>query len=176
MTFEEKDRFIKEELYHELRCLLGAVTVWRIFMNESRGFDVIVAEDSSFVHARSLFEFFASSSKNKNLLKASEFGAKKYRSDVYTKWKMALNRHVLHLNAQRLSPKNMKGESHLSEQVESFAREILRLWVQFETDPRTEQFHEAFEVARLHAIADAQNDAGERIEPIFQPAYEVAAK
>lgn len=167
MTDDQKQLFIEQELYHELRCLLGSATVWQIFKHQNAGYDVVVAEDSAFMHARTLFEFFTSDGKNKNNLRVIEFGAHKYKSNIYAKWKPSLNRHVLHLNEKRLNPNNLKADEHLSEQVEVFAREILRLWVQFENDPTAISFQHTLKSVRKRAIADAKNDATGRIDPLF---------
>lgn len=167
MTDAQKQLFIEQELYHELRCLLGSATVWQVFKNQGAGYDVVVAEDSAFMHARTLFEFFTSDGKNKNNIRIAELGARKYRSNVYSKWKSALNRHVMHLNYKRLEPSNLKNGIHLKDQVEVFAHEILKLWKQFENDPATQPFHQALAKARQRAIADAKNDAAGRIKPLF---------
>ena len=167
MTDAQKQSFIENELYHELRCLLGSATVWQIFKNNSAGYDVVVAEDSVFIHARILFEFFTSKSKNKNILRITEFGPRKYSSKLYAQWKAPLNRHVLHLNEKRLTPINLRTDGHLSEQVDAFARDVLRLWQQFENDPVAAAFQSNLRKARERAITDAKNDASGRIEPLF---------
>jgi Fe-S cluster biosynthesis and repair protein YggX len=167
MTDDQKQAFLENELYHELRCLLGSATVWQIFKKTNAGYDVIVAEDSAFIHARTLFEFFTSKKRNKNILRIVEFGPSKYRSSIYATWKPSLNRHVLHLNEKRLNPNNLKTDEHLSEQVEVFAREVLSLWKQFENDPEAASFRPILVRVRERAIADAKNDATGRIEPLF---------
>ena len=168
MTTDEKKRFITDELYHELRCLLGSATIWKIFSDAERGYEVIVAEDSVFLHARILLEFFTAKGKNTNTLRITEFGPSKYTSQLYSKWKVPLNRHSLHLNAQRLRPNNVRAEEHLNEQVLNLAHEVLGLWVKFEGDAKSADFHEELKAARMRAIADAINDTNGRIEPIFK--------
>lgn len=167
MTDDQKKVFIESELYHELRCLLGSATVWQIFKSTGAGYDVVVAEDSAFMHARTLFEFFTSKGKNSNILRITEFGLRKFKSNVYAKWKVPLNRHVLHLNEKRLKPNNLKNGEHLSEQVEVFAKEILKLWEQFENDPAAASYRQILKSVRERAIADAKNDSAGRIKPLF---------
>jgi hypothetical protein len=58
LTEQQKRTFISEDLYYELRCLLGAATLWKAFKAQSKGFDVVVAMDSVFVHTRCLYKFF----------------------------------------------------------------------------------------------------------------------
>jgi hypothetical protein len=166
MTPDEKLDFINDALYHELRCLLGATTVWRAFQEARAGFDVVVAEDSAFVHARCLLNFFTSATSG-NDLSIAEFVPKEYVSPLYIQWKEALNRHVLHVGKGRMKPTNLKGGDHLSEQVEALAREVLRLWQQFETDPTASAYAVVLRAARERAIQDARNDAGERTNPLF---------
>jgi len=168
MTLEEKAQFISEELYHELRCLLGATTVWKIFSNTEKGFDVVVALDSVLIHARVLFEFFDSRGERNSTLRVDEFGAADYASQIYNHWKTSINNHLMHLDSRRLKPNNLKKKKgHLNEQPEVFAKEVLRLWLRFESDPNTADFHKALKDARLQAILDAKNDASGRIEPLF---------
>jgi hypothetical protein len=168
MTLEEKSQFIREELYHELRCLLGATTVWKIFSNTEKGFDVVVAQDSVLIHARILFEFFDSRGENKSTLRVDKFGVHDYASQVYNQWKVPINNHLMHLDMRRLTPSNVKKKKgHLNEQLEELTKEILRLWARFESDPSAIDFREVLTEARLRAIEDAKNDAAGRIDPLF---------
>ena len=170
MTTDEKKAFISSELYHELRCFLGSVTVWKAFSFTESGYDVVVAQDSVFLHARILFEFFtAKKDKESNTLRVTEFGPSKYTSNVYSNWKTPLNRHVLHLNVKRLTPINIREKGHLNEQIPIFTEAVLRLWKQFENDPMSSDFHELLLEVRLRAITDAKNDTRNRIDPIFKP-------
>lgn len=168
MNTEQKELFLETELFHELRCLLGATTVWRIYFDNNAGFDVVVAQDSVLTHARTLFEFFDSRGENKKVLRVDEFGVRDYSSQMYNQWKKAINNHVLHLDARRLTPNNMsKRKGHLNEQLEAFTNEILKLWIRFENDPKAARFHKILKDVRLKAIEHAKNDAFERIEPLY---------
>jgi hypothetical protein len=120
------------------------------------------------MHARTLFEFFTADTTNKNTIKVAEFGGQPYKSELYSRWKEALHRHVLHLNHKRLKPTNNKSSGQLKDQVEILAHEILKLWEQLENDPATEPFHQLFIAVRQRAIADAEYDATDRIEPLFK--------
>ena len=166
MILEEKRRFIQTELCYELRCLLGAATVWQAFKDAGAGFDVVVAQDSAFVHARCLLNFFTSP-KSGNDISIVEFGPKPYISPIYKKWEKPLNRHVLHIAKGRANPNNLKNGTHLNEQILDFANEILRLWEQFETDPSASDYATNLSKARQCAIQDAANDANGRTKPLF---------
>jgi hypothetical protein len=119
------------------------------------------------MHARTLFEFFTSKGKNSNILRITEFGPRKYKSNVYAKWKVPLNRHVLHLNEKRLKPNNLQNGEHLSGQVGVFAKEVLRLWKQFENDPAAAAYRQVLKSVRERAMEDAKNDSKGRTEPLF---------
>jgi hypothetical protein len=160
--------FIEQELYHELRCLLGAATVWRIFREKAAGFDVAIAMDSAFIHARNLLIFFSSVEKSSNSIRVTDFGIEKpYKSEIYSVWKEPLNRHLFHLNKRRMKPTNLKKSGHLKDKVEIFANEVLALWQKLESDPKAESLRIKLEAARKRAIDDAANDAEGRIKPLF---------
>jgi hypothetical protein len=120
LVASEKKDFISENLYHELRCLLGAATLWEIFKRSDAGFDVATAMDSAFVHSRCLFNFFTDQGSNDVSL--VEFGTARYDSPIFTKWGEPLNRHVLHMSKGRNNPTNVIDGAHLKEQVVVFAR------------------------------------------------------
>jgi hypothetical protein len=164
---DEKAPFIREQLFHELRRLLGAATVWTAFSDAKAGFDVVVAEDSAFVHARCLFEFFTHR-KGGNDVSVTEFGpTAPYTSPAYGRWCGPLNRHVLHIAKGRTTPSNLNSSGHLNEQVKVFADEILLLWDKLIGDPEAAAFKTDLEWARAEAVKDARNDAGTRTKPIF---------
>jgi hypothetical protein len=171
MSLDEKREFIQDHLYHELCCLLEATTVWQIYKNNQAGCDVSVAMDSAFIHARNLFVFFAptkNDSKNDNSVKVTEFGPKStYKSGIYSTWKVALNRHLFHLDVDRFKPTNQKNSGALQDKVKIFADEILRLWRLFENDPEAEKVKITVYCARLRAVEDARNTANERIVSLF---------
>ncbi len=166
MTNAEKRTFISEDLYYELRCLLGAATVWRAFQKAQAGFDVVVAMDAAFVHARNLFNFLAQQSSN-DICVTKLGAAAPFPSQVYKDWKDALHQHVLHIREGRLAPNNVVNGQHINEQVESFAREVLRLWHLWEAEPGAAAYVTEIQRARTRAVADAANDAGQRISPLF---------
>jgi len=164
---DQKSAFIRNEICHELRCLLGAVTVWRAFSNAEAGFDVVVAMDSAFVHARCLFEFFTLK-KSSNDVSVTEFGpTSPYQSTLYDAWCEPLNRHVLHIAKGRMTPNNLIASGHLNEQVEVFGEEVLSLWDRLIRDPAAAAFRADFQWTRDEAVKHAANDAGTRTNCIF---------
>ncbi len=163
----EKPGFISDSLYHELRCLLGAATVWQILKNHHAGFDVAVAMDSAFVHARNLFNFFTEDQGGVDV-SVTEFGpTDPYPSPVYDEWREPLHRHLLHIAKGRINPTNLHGTAHLKDQVLAFATAILDLWSQLQSDPAAAPYASLLADARARAIQDSINDAGTRIQPLF---------
>lgn len=158
--------FITSDLFHELRCLLGAATIWQAFKNSRRGFDVAVAMDSSFVHARSLFQFF-NSSRGGDDVSIADLGLQPYESATYDTWREPLNRHLFHISKGRLSPSNVQGRAHLKDQVLHFANEILDLWKRLEIDPLASVYATELKESRIRAIREAGDDAEGRISPLF---------
>lgn len=103
MSNLEKTTFLKEDLYYELRCLLGAATIWQVYREDEQGFHVVVAMDSAMVHARCLFNFFTRGSKRFDI-RVADFGCRLFKSGLYDVWEEALHRHVLHISHKRLTP------------------------------------------------------------------------
>ena len=166
MTPAQKRTFIENDLYYELRGLLGSATIWRATQVEQAGFNIVVAMDAAFLHARNLFNFLAAATKNDSSV--TEFGVPApYTSAVYSDWSGALHDHVVHVRPARLQPTNTVGGQHLNQQVEVFAREVLRLWILFESDPAASDFEPELRVAREQAIADSAEDAAGRITALF---------
>ncbi|MDZ4654952.1 MAG: hypothetical protein U1F44_03665 [Coriobacteriia bacterium] len=165
MTIADKMLFIENDLSHELRCLLGAATIWKALKEADAGFDVVIAMDSAFVHARCLFNFFTS--RGSNDISIVGFGPPLYDSPIYEKWKEALHRHVLHVAKGRAVPTNLIDGAHLKNQVLAFAHEGLRLWRCFEADAAASKYADILKRAEVQALADARNDAGKRTTPPF---------
>ena len=167
LTEQQKRDFITQDLYYELRCLLGAATLWQAFKTQHRGFDVVVAMDSAFVHARCLYKFFTQSQSSHDI-SITEFRTSAYQSSLFDTWEKPLNRHVLHISKGRLNPTNTDGTTHLNEHVEDFANDIYKLWVKFENDPLASIFATELLDARIKAVQDASNDAvGHGITLVF---------
>lgn len=171
MTPTEKVQFIDNELYHELCSLLEAATVWQIFKNSGAGCEVSLVMESALMHARNLFIFFAPTDedkKNHNTLKMTDFGPKAtYKSRLYSVNKEAMNRHLFHLDRNRLKPTNLKNSGHINEKVRIFADEVLRLWEIFESEAALGELKDNAKRARSRAIQDARRTAEGRIEPLF---------
>lgn len=166
LTEQQKRKFISEDLYYELRCLLGATVLWKAFKAQRKGFDVVVAMDSAFVHTRCLYKFFTQSQSSHDI-SIVEFGTAAYPSTLFSTWEEALNRHVLHISKGRVAPTNRDSTTHLNEHVEDFANDIYQLWIKFENDPQASTFATELLDARTKAVQDASNDASKHsISPL----------
>jgi|SRR5882672_9118146 len=176
MSPEQKEKFIKEELYHELCCLLEAAAFWRVLKDSGiAGCEISIAMDSAFVHARNLFIFFASTKRdeeNRNNIKMTDLGVKRlYKELAYSQSKDAINRHVFHLNKKRLDPINVKGSGPINDKVEVFADKILKLWEKFEKEEALgDELRSVAQKARIRAIKDARNTADSKLAAILSAA------
>jgi len=173
MSPEDKKEFIEDHLYHELCSLLEAETFWQILKENHAGCEVSLVMESAFVHARSLFVFFAATKgdkENANSTKMTDFGLKMYKSPIYSTSKEPLNRHLFHLNKKRLKPTNQNSNARINEKVKVFADEILRLWEMFEEEDGLGELGNIAKAARLRALKDARNTSEGRIASILRNA------
>lgn len=177
MSQEQKENFIKKELYHELCCLLEAATFWQVLKDSGvAGCEISIAMDSALVHARNLFIFFASTKgdkENDNSAKMTDFGVPEmYQALIYSQSKDAMNRHVFHLDIKRMKkPTNLKKSSgHINEKPQRYADEILRLWEMFEKEDSLGELGAIAKAARLRAIDDAHNTSKGRIASMLRNA------
>ena len=169
MTHQDAQEFISVHLYYELRCLLGAATVWQAFKDADAGHDVSIAMDSAFVHARNLFNFLTPVVQRPRWdIGVSELGPQPQTSAFYDTWREPLHAHVLHTRS-RFTPTNVKNGVRINMQVIAFANEVLRLWSELEADPSAAPYAAALKDARERAMKDAANDASKHgmKAPIF---------
>jgi hypothetical protein len=165
----QKSEYIERHLFNELRWLLGAATEWSVqdqLKLEIVGYDVqVYAMDSAFAHARSLFEFFVKETNN-NHYGCNEFlgGNTVLTSRDYQNWARPLHRFFMHAqDRSRPTPLMSSGVAKdLNRMPVDFAREILRLWEEFEKmiaksgDPRDRVLYELAREKRKEAIENAR--------------------
>ncbi len=159
MTEDQKINFIENDLNYELRCLIGARAFWHSLKEFDAGFGVIIAMDSALVHTRNLFSFFTKNGKSD--VSVVEYGgiSNKYNSQISTLWLETINRYVMHISPGRLvDGSNIKDEGQLSEQIDMFTDEILRLWNLFENDSDTHKYRKYISGTRERAFKDLGND------------------
>ncbi len=175
MSKEKKEEYLKKDLYFELQWLLRAATHWHV-QNELKleipGFEVqVLAMDSTFLHARVLFEFFTKETQPNG--KGNHYCCDQYLgmgatiiSCLYTKnWAGPLHSHVMHLQGRFVPQKltSLDGsEKDLNMMPVDFAREIVRMWREFasklgsSTCPDVIGLREVAENVLAEAISNAQ--------------------
>lgn len=170
LNHKDKEEYIKLHLFNELRWLLSAATEWSIqdqLKLEKVGYNVqVYAMDSAFVHARTLFEFFVGA-KTGNHYGVAEFlgsGTTLTSASYSNNWAGPL--HAFFMHAQdRSSPAPLQtsgATKDLNQMPVEFAREILRLWEEFEGrlgksgDPGDQKLGKLARDKRQEAIENAQ--------------------
>ncbi len=137
-SYEAKKNYLEDHLFNELRWMLGAATEWSIQEQLNQGivgYDVIVyAMDSTFLHARTLFEFFLNKT-GKHYYGCDQFLQTGLKSEKYEKWKEPLHRHLMHaqIRSKLERLESLSGEmKDLNKMPVDFAHEVLTVWKEFE--------------------------------------------
>lgn len=139
-----RKRYLAQHLSNELHWVLYAATEWQIqsklklkitgYMTQA------YAMDSTFLHARTLFEFFTKPT-SRNYYGSDQFlGPNARRSSTrYKDWQSPLHAFLMHAQ-DRSRPRKLKSFQsprklkHLKNMPVDLANEILRLWMRFERD------------------------------------------
>lgn len=126
-------------LEHELKWLLRAASEWHLQDKIQLGLPgvsvQVYAMDSAFLHARTLFEFFTMNTGD-NYYGISAYGLEPIPSHPYTDgWKDKLHAFVMHAQ-DRSRPGKLKcvdgTEKDLNKMPVDFAKEIVRVWREFQ--------------------------------------------
>lgn len=135
----EKIPFLETHLGNEIQWVLRSTAEWYVqdtLKLEVPGYEVqVFAMDSCFLHSRSLFEFFTRDN-SKNHYDCKMFGVRMGKSRLYDEWEDPLHSYLMHLQYRfcptKLTTKN-GSQKDLNELPLEFAREIVRLWREFES-------------------------------------------
>ncbi|PYV72725.1 MAG: hypothetical protein DMG96_25155 [Acidobacteria bacterium] len=193
-TQAKKKEYIEKHLFDALRYLLAAATEWSIQKQlklEIPGYEVqVYAMDSTLLRARTLFEFFTNETTN-NYYGCTEFIPAPLQSPSYSElehgWKVPLHSHLMHAQDRSITRKlnTASGQKDLNEMPVYFAKEILKLWKDFENelvaggDPQLKALGELARGKRKEAIDAAKgvvNSAvarqhaemkDEQLQPVF---------
>jgi hypothetical protein len=159
-----KREYLEKHLFNELRWLLDAATEWSIqheLALEEEGYQVqVYAMDSAFVHARTLFEFFLKTTSD-NYYGVEVFldpGAKLV-SSAYKSWGPPLHSFLMHAQ-DRSAPVQLDsptGKKDLNLMPVEFAKEVLRLWEEFERELGKRSHHDLETVARGKRLEAIKN-------------------
>ncbi|MGK2886165.1 MAG: hypothetical protein ACSLE8_15555 [Rhodococcus sp. (in: high G+C Gram-positive bacteria)] len=175
MTDPELVKYLDEHLGSELKWLLRAATEWHVQKTlhlKIDGYNVqVYAMDSSFLRARTLFEFLTQKTTG-NYYGADAFGVPLLVSPLYKdEWRGALHGAVMHAQ-DRSKPGVVKSFDpsdplkKLKEMPVDFGREIVRLWRDFaaalgaHTDPRIRALKANAETILNDAISGAAQVVG----------------
>lgn len=150
-----------ENAGNELHWTLRAAAEWerQVFENLAvPGYEVqVLAMDSTFLHARALFEFFTGRPNRPNYHSVTELDAggivRVIASTIYTDhWSDPLHDRLMHLkdrNSDPTVPTASGSTKHLKNMPAEIAMEVRRLWVEMIGELRA---------ARLDSLATAAED------------------
>ncbi len=139
MNNTQLEEYLEEHLNNELQWLLRAATEWHIqdrLNLELDGYHIqVYAMDSTFLHARTLFEFFTNPTSN-NYYGLNAFGLSPLTSTLYsTDWVSVLHGYLMHAqdrsNPRPVSSFDGTTTKHLNQMPVDFAHEVVRLWKDF---------------------------------------------
>jgi hypothetical protein len=136
---EDMEDYIRNHLFIELSWLLYAATEWSL-QNQLKlgigGYHVqVYAMDSAFLHARTLFEFFVQPPTSNHYSSKEFLGAELISHNYSANWKDTLHKFLMHAQdrSRPIPLKNTGVGKDLNQMPVDFAREILRLWEEFES-------------------------------------------
>lgn len=126
-------KFIREDLFYELRMLLGAANVIELLDGGKKDNLINYFKDSVYLHSRNLYNFFSNGGRND--AHVEDYSAHDFDCSLYKKkdkdnktWEDALHNHVLHIKNTRINPNNIIDGKHLNEMPLEFVEDIQRLW------------------------------------------------
>lgn len=139
MSATELANYLERHLGKELHWLLRAASEWHAQKHmqlKVNGYQVqTYAMDSTFLHARTLFEFFTEPTRN-NYYGCDVFKVTANKRTPYQReWKPILHAFMMHAQdrsaPQKLSSYDGTQTKDLQDMPVDFAREIVRLWAEF---------------------------------------------
>jgi hypothetical protein len=165
---------IEKDLFNELRWLVCSATEWdacdkligeppRIPKIQEPCLHLkVYAMDSTFLHARSLYEFFTAT--EESITRNEKRGSTRLTwrdysltarqtSNKYDQFMKPLHGRVMHLEKDR------SGHDEIKNEVVNFAVDILRLWNGFSQNPSVKPYESLLNKFRVRAIEDAASVA-----------------
>jgi hypothetical protein len=145
MNPADLQRFIEEDLYNELRWLLVAASEWNAATTkdvEPANHFLVVTMDSTFLHARSLYEFFIDAQilnpqwnpKQNTAYAKRDFNISIAPTSTYTRYIDGIHKRLFHLDINRPSPEKrgvpIPGKD-INDKVMVVAQDVLDLWDNF---------------------------------------------
>jgi hypothetical protein len=135
-TLDEKNEFLKNDLYDSLRWLFVGAVAW--YAPERCPNQIVLGMYTSLVQARALYEFYYGRENGDNA-RSVEFARswRPVRTSLYSKYMAArkpANKRVFHLVYNRSSHAGGQGHAgpdHINKQVLKFAKDLYRLTEEF---------------------------------------------
>jgi|SRR3989304_6424289 len=128
----------KEDLFYELRLLLGAAKLCQLADEVDLGNTINYFKDSAYVHARNLYNFFTKAEPGSDG-SITQYAECVISSGLYPNpWKKYLNQYVMHIRNRSGSVAVVNGK-HINMMIQDFADDIKNLWQQWvnkTTDPK----------------------------------------
>lgn len=154
---DKQRQFITNDLAdYELRQLLGAAQLVKLFDKKGMGNASSVLRDSVYLHARNLYNFFHGVARNDASI--YEFTNHVFDVSFYIKWKNPLHNHVLHIKDSRTGPNNEIDGVHISAMVQEFASDLEKIWEDWVRITTDVELKKILQDGLVKARNDAQND------------------
>lgn len=152
----ERIKFLKEDLFYELRMLFSASMAVQLFEKLDLGNPTNLLKDSAYVHTRNLYNFFSGE-------KRYDASIKKYIDHafdltLYDKWSKALHTHVLHIKTDRLNKLNVVDGTHINTMIPVFAINIEILWLEWHSQEKNIEIKEIIISVFNRAKEESSND------------------
>ncbi len=164
MNNKQKD-FLENDLFYELRMLLGAANMVKLFDEKDMGNPASLFRDSVYLHARNLYNFFEGCARHDASI--HDFTSRVFNLGLYKKWRTALHNHVLHINEKRLKENNTIEGVPIDAMVQEFAKDIEQLWgewIEFEKDQEIKKLLLSELETALEQANDDYNNSAPRIK------------
>ena len=156
MVDRKQKIFIEEDLFYELRMLLGASKTTQLFDEKSMGNPTNFFKDSVYLHIRNLYNFFWGNANND--ASVYDYIIHVFDVSLYIKWKKALHKHVLHIKNTRAKADNEVHGEHLNTMTQNFTSDIVnpwKEWIEVTTDKSIKALLEqTLEIAQKEAQDD----------------------
>ena len=143
-----------ENLKYELRMLIGANKMTRLFEEKDMGNPTSLFKDSVYLHARNLYSFFHKN-KDKDFMN-SEYNMKEYSDN----WMKPLNDYVMHIynTEDRDNNRNVVNGEHLNTKVHFFTEDIIRLWKEWIDNAPDKDLKQELKNILVKAQKEAEHD------------------
>lgn len=170
---EELEQDLREHATFELDSMVLAATAWHAARSGASGaqcpFHDGFAQDSTFLHARALYEFFCERKGAAPQMRVAAGVDEPLTSEFWgdEDSQTAFQLKVFHLSGYRPHVPGERPEDDLHEQVVTIAADVLALWTQA-IDEVDDRYREVMDAGRIRAVGHAAWLADQlSIAPLF---------